>query len=411
MPDEAQLRAAKRSDPVNTTRSTPAACSAQALLAKDPPLRDGVHRSLLYYIQHWETGVNPVAFVTERMGGPTSTLEFEGVDWAVWLNEDYILYICTDGSYVDLDVSAIGLEPALKALRWDLKMGDYCIPRAEHKALHAKGYAEGLKVKYPIQDVATKDELKKFVMAYCDGQILCDHQVRDSNIMGMVFMPLILGAFAIKAPEEGAEPSPEYLAQKALDKDIGPEPCQTPPPPTPVKPAYPPEPPKPANWREPDPEQVKIIEEDIRWNVAPPERLENYLEEIRLHNVGVDYHRQQALTDWEAQKAAIDETHKKAMAQHKKTVDTLRAADRRFAAKHRKWEIAKARQKALLSGFQAGRMSDLGVIYEEYSKAGPRSINGYPCFFSFRVLSRNDWERARKAINRELEHRESMEVE
>lgn len=411
MPGEAQISLVERSSLVTISPSTPAACSAQALLAKDPPLREAEHRTLLYFIQHWETGVNPVTFVTERMGGPTSTLEFDGALWAAWADEDYTLYIRQDGSYVDLDVTILGLEASLKALRWDMKMGDYVIPRAEHRALHAKGFSEGEKVKYPVQDMATKDELKRFVLAYCDGQIFCDHQVRDSNILGMVFMPLVLGAFSIKAPKDGEAPSPEYLAEKALDKDIGPEPFQTPPPPHPVKPAYPPEPPKPENWREPDPEQVKVIEDDIRWEVAPPERLTNYLEEIRLHNVGVDYHRQQAILDWEAKKAVIDEAHKKAMAQHKKVVDALRAADRRFATKHKKWEVAKARRDALMQGFQAGRMFDLGVVYEEHSKAGPRSINGYPIFYSFRVLSRNDWDRARKAITRELERRESMEVE
>ncbi len=33
------------------------------------------------------------------------------------------------------------------------------------------------------------------------------------------------------------------------------------------------------------------------------------------------------------------------------------------------------------------QMEDIGLIYEYYSDAGPRGINGYPCFFSFRILS------------------------
>lgn len=54
--------------------------------------------------------------------------------------------------------------------------------------------------------------------------------------------------------------------------------------------------------------------------------------------------------------------------------------------------------------------STIGVIYENLDQAGPRSINGMPSFFSCRLLNVEDWERARKAINRELERREEIEV-
>lgn len=32
-------------------------------------------------------------------------------------------------------------------------------------------------------------------------------------------------------------------------------------------------------------------------------------------------------------------------------------------------------------------LENIGLIYEYYSAAGPRGINGYPCFFSFRTLT------------------------
>ena len=357
-----------------------------------------------------EIGVNPCAFVAGRLGPPTSTTTFEGADWSVWTNEDYILYIRRDGSDIDLDTTASGLEPALKALRWDMKMGDYPLPRSEYKVLAAEGRAKGLEVKYPIVDMATPQELKKFVLAYCDGQILCDHQVRDVNLTGMVFMPLLLGAFAIPEPKEGETPDPAYLARKSLEKDIGPEPKPEPLPSPPRKPPYPPEPVKPENWQEPDPEQIQVIEDDIQWGVSPPERLANYLEEIRLHNVGVDFHREQALRDWEAAKAKVDADHEKALKDHRKLCQQVQKRNKSVDKALEEWTLAKLRQNAVMEGFQVGRMADLGCIYEEYSKAGPRSINGYPCFFSFHVLSKNDWERARKAIIKELAHREEMEV-
>lgn len=35
-------------------------------------------------------------------------------------------------------------------------------------------------------------------------------------------------------------------------------------------------------------------------------------------------------------------------------------------------------------------MQDIGVIYEFYSEAGPRGVNGYPCFTSFKILDKFD---------------------
>lgn len=43
---------------------------------------------------------------------------------------------------------------------------------------------------------------------------------------------------------------------------------------------------------------------------------------------------------------------------------------------------------------------DIGMVYEYYDKAGPRSINGYPIFFSFRIVNVKDrlvvWEKYEK---------------
>jgi len=35
-------------------------------------------------------------------------------------------------------------------------------------------------------------------------------------------------------------------------------------------------------------------------------------------------------------------------------------------------------------------------LYEYYDKAGPRSVNGMPCFFSFRSISKDDWDKVLK---------------
>jgi len=38
-------------------------------------------------------------------------------------------------------------------------------------------------------------------------------------------------------------------------------------------------------------------------------------------------------------------------------------------------------------------------LYEYYSEAGPRSVNGMPCFFSVRQIIENDWKKIVKYIN------------
>lgn len=40
----------------------------------------------------------------------------------------------------------------------------------------------------------------------------------------------------------------------------------------------------------------------------------------------------------------------------------------------------------------------LGVFYEYYDRAGPMSINGFPMFFSFKVLHREDCDLVDEAI-------------
>jgi hypothetical protein len=40
--------------------------------------------------------------------------------------------------------------------------------------------------------------------------------------------------------------------------------------------------------------------------------------------------------------------------------------------------------------YDDSHIQEIGMIFEYYDKAGPRSINGFPCFFSFQILNRTD---------------------
>jgi len=59
---------------------------------------------------------------------------------------------------------------------------------------------------------------------------------------------------------------------------------------------------------------------------------------------------------------------------------------------------------------QPESLDQIGVIYEYYEKASPRSINGLPIFFSFHMLHIDDWERAKPAIEKEMERRKNIEL-
>jgi hypothetical protein len=52
----------------------------------------------------------------------------------------------------------------------------------------------------------------------------------------------------------------------------------------------------------------------------------------------------------------------------------------------------------------------VGAIWEWLDKAGRRSINGYPSFMSMHVINKDDWERARAAIDVEMKRRKEIEI-
>lgn len=59
---------------------------------------------------------------------------------------------------------------------------------------------------------------------------------------------------------------------------------------------------------------------------------------------------------------------------------------------------------------QPDTLKNIGVVYEYLDKAGPRSINGKPVFFSLNMLHIEDWKRALVAIEKEQERRKHIEL-
>lgn len=55
-------------------------------------------------------------------------------------------------------------------------------------------------------------------------------------------------------------------------------------------------------------------------------------------------------------------------------------------------------------------LTDVGIVWEWVKDAGPRGINGMPCFFSMRLMKSADWARARAAIIAETDRRKSIPI-
>ena len=385
---------------------SPAQRSAQALLKEDIGFSDYANKDVLSYIASW-TSIPTPKYVQKRLGDPTHQEVVGDIQWDVWVNPDYILYV-TD-RYVDLDILNTGLEPALKALRWDMGMSDDLLGRQEYRELMSTGEAEGSKHAHDFPSL-DDDRLRTFVLDYLSGDVFCDHHVRDSRLLGSVFIPLALGAFSLN-PAEGEDPSPAYRAQKTLSDRYDPGPKPTPPDPLmrPEKGSYPPKP-KMEDLNEPDPKRVTEIQYDIDMDVCSPDRLKKYLEVVELSNVGIRFRHEQAMASWLEACQEVDRTYVQRLEDWEKAVSVQEPKRKAFEEDLLQWRLQDERKRAIVTGFHSGYIKNLGVIYEYRSKSLSRSINGYPMFSSLRTLSRTDWDRARKVITQEIERREKLEI-
>lgn len=68
---------------------------------------------------------------------------------------------------------------------------------------------------------------------------------------------------------------------------------------------------------------------------------------------------------------------------------------------------------ALMDKKDLGAMMDAGVhtFFEWMDKAGPRSVNGLPCFFSCDTLNKEDWEKVRSTYDALVTAEDSVKVE
>jgi len=58
-----------------------------------------------------------------------------------------------------------------------------------------------------------------------------------------------------------------------------------------------------------------------------------------------------------------------------------------------------------LPQYNEATLKSIGLFWEYFDKAGPRFINGYPCFTTCHIMRSEDWERAKRAIKVEQDLR------
>jgi len=245
------------------------------------------------------------------------------------------------------------------------------------------------------------DALREFITGICDGQIFTSSQV-EPDMVPMVFMPLALGA--LQLPKDVLLRVTTKLPAHPGEKPDEPE--------VPEKgkgPSAPEEPKKPDPLVE-DPEVIADIESRIGWQQATSAELDEYKNGIAAHNEELELAHEAAMTSWKADLetwkatcAAIDKTHATALNTYDEKVK--RAAE----ALHR-WEAAYAMHNVAFGAAMEVYHGDIGILWEYTRQAGPRSINGCPCFFSFRVMHREDWAKAHKAALAEMERRKNIPI-
>jgi hypothetical protein len=269
---------------------------------------------------------------------------------------------------------------------------------------------------------ASDDELRKFVLGVADSQIFTSAHLRPGDdVINMVFMPAALGAFS--TPEEFNDLMPEPPESPGDKPDTPVVTYPEEPESTVVEPAYPvePTPPEPKDvprhildaveWGEIDESEVVAYREGegafrdrlADWQVKTWQPWKDTCDGLRSkHEADLaafkDEHNQ-----WEAECARLEAEHTEALAVRQDEIDAWTVADRTYRRERAIHErhITRARSRYF---------RDLGILWEWMHKAGPRSVNGYPIFFSLRIMHREDWNRALKAIIREEKRRESIEL-
>jgi hypothetical protein len=254
----------------------------------------------------------------------------------------------------------------------------------------------GPKPRLPIGRLS-EDAMRELVVDIVSGKVLTSAQVPD-NMCSLVFFPAAMGAFS---------PPPE-LRKELLGTTEPPESLEGEPP-KPPHPGYGGEEPK----LPPPPELVEVSSElvsAVEWGESDPQELEIETLRIQDMNAKAQLAWKRERGEWETALAAFKEECEKVDASYAQEVaewkSTLDAHETKVAERKRLHDDWVARHDELFSEW----MDDLGVMWGHTRDSFPRGVNGFPMFYVVGTVHKEDWNRVRLAVEREIERSQTFEV-
>lgn len=241
-----------------------------------------------------------------------------------------------------------------------------------------------------------REKLKDIVRAYIANEIFFSAQVRDPSMVGMVFMPILMGALAYPvakpagtvkppAPVRPVRPIKDVVDTGAAGRKIDTEIAST-------------------------EELITKVEFRVRWNEASNEELAGL--RATLESLVAE---RTALV--EAATAAVERDYRILLDNYLTDLKEYRKARHAWRALVETWEEGEEGLAKRMAVWEEGNKAwgaaleeNLGVIYAYHKDALPRSVNGYPMFMSCVLLHKLDWELVRKAIDRELERQKDIDL-
>lgn len=243
----------------------------------------------------------------------------------------------------------------------------------------------------------TDDELRADVRGILENQLYPSVSVPPS-LVGMVFMPVLLGALA--PPDE---------VRDLVFGGLGPKPKEPLPPEAPKKPKLPEALPFPAEPTlvEVDPE----MEFKERWSDISPDEMAAHRAEVAQKNAETQAKYEAELARVTKHNETLNRRATRVCREHAKKLKQHQAA-------YKNWEttqLAEYHQKlaaweALNEKLYTGWVQDIGCLIGDMKNTFPRSINGYPMFHAYYVVHKDDWKRIAAAVNRELDRAKNLEV-
>jgi hypothetical protein len=242
-----------------------------------------------------------------------------------------------------------------------------------------------------------KEFLQSIVRDYLASAIFFSSQIREPNLLPMVFMPVAFGALSFSVPKPEIPPQPAQPQNR------------------PVCPAWDPSP--------------KLATKTLKERKAAVKDAQDHLEEVEYKRRWDDasdddviqararlLECQDALANLPYWEACLKEHVQKRKAYladlqaYRKSLSVWRQAMRDWKSQcdslQPQIEAWEARRQAYYKRLD----EELGVIYAPMSDMMPRGVNGYPMFFSMAVLNKTDFNRVCVAIERELSRQKDLDV-